>query len=64
MTPPPLRAALPVGAGPPEGILQSLGLQLCPLSMWVEVDGDQALSAGVELVRRADFDPTRTLSVW
>ncbi|KAM8913942.1 G2/M phase-specific E3 ubiquitin-protein ligase isoform 1-T2 [Spinachia spinachia] len=57
------KAALPVGSDSPEGILHSLGLQLCPLSMRVEVDGDQALSAGVELVRRADFDPTRTLCV-
>ncbi|KAK9534120.1 hypothetical protein VZT92_009189 [Zoarces viviparus] len=57
------RPALPVGSGSPEEILQALGPQLGPLSMQVEVDGDQALSAGVELVRRPDFDPTRTLSV-
>ncbi|XP_068593332.1 G2/M phase-specific E3 ubiquitin-protein ligase [Cebidichthys violaceus] len=57
------RPALPVGSGSPEEILQALGPQLCPLSVQVEVDGDQALSAGVELVRRPDFDPTRTLSV-
>ncbi|XP_054469569.1 G2/M phase-specific E3 ubiquitin-protein ligase isoform X2 [Anoplopoma fimbria] len=57
------RPSLPAGSGSPEGILQALGPQLGPLSVQVEVDGDQALSAGVELVRRADFDPTRTLSV-
>ncbi|XP_063765618.1 G2/M phase-specific E3 ubiquitin-protein ligase isoform X2 [Eleginops maclovinus] len=47
----------------PEQILQALGPQLQPLSVTVEVDGDQALSAGVALVRRANFDPTHTLSV-
>ncbi|XP_042356642.1 G2/M phase-specific E3 ubiquitin-protein ligase [Plectropomus leopardus] len=51
------------GSGSPEEILQALGPQLRPLSVQVEVDGDQALSAGLDLVRRADFDPTCSLSV-
>lgn len=37
--------------------------QLRPLSVQVEVSKGAALSAGVALVRRADFDPTHTLSV-
>ncbi|XP_044022635.1 G2/M phase-specific E3 ubiquitin-protein ligase isoform X2 [Siniperca chuatsi] len=57
------RPSLPVGSGSPEEFLQALAPQLRPLSVQVEVGGDQALSAGVELVRRADFDPTHTLSV-
>ncbi|XP_038585264.1 G2/M phase-specific E3 ubiquitin-protein ligase [Micropterus salmoides] len=50
-------------SGSPEKFLQALAPQLRPLRVQVEVSGDQALSAGVELVRRADFDPTHTLSV-
>ncbi|XP_049918248.1 G2/M phase-specific E3 ubiquitin-protein ligase [Epinephelus moara] len=57
------RPSLPVRSESPEEILQALRPQLRPDSVQVEVDGDQALSAGLELVRRADFDPTHTLSV-
>uniref|UniRef100_UPI0037E8E79B G2/M phase-specific E3 ubiquitin-protein ligase n=1 Tax=Semicossyphus pulcher TaxID=241346 RepID=UPI0037E8E79B len=57
------RPSLPVGSGPPEDLLQAFAPQLSPITVQVEVGGDQALSAGVELVRRADFDPTHTLSV-
>ncbi|XP_070776943.1 G2/M phase-specific E3 ubiquitin-protein ligase [Enoplosus armatus] len=57
------RPSLPAGSGSPEDFLQALTPQLRPLRVQVEVGGDQALSAGVELVRRADFDPTHTLSV-
>ncbi|KAI3367481.1 hypothetical protein L3Q82_026203, partial [Scortum barcoo] len=57
------RPSLPVGSGSPEEFLQALVAQLRLVSVQVEVDGFQALSAGVELVRRADFDPTHTLSV-
>ncbi|XP_056282143.1 G2/M phase-specific E3 ubiquitin-protein ligase isoform X3 [Pseudoliparis swirei] len=63
LDPPSLRPYLPVGPGSPEGVLQALGPQRCPISVQVEVAGDQALSAGVELVRRPDFDPSLTLSV-
>uniref|UniRef100_A0A8C2XFB8 G2/M-phase specific E3 ubiquitin protein ligase n=1 Tax=Cyclopterus lumpus TaxID=8103 RepID=A0A8C2XFB8_CYCLU len=63
MAPPSLRPSLPVGSGSPGRILQALAPQLCPLSVQVEVAGDQALSAGVELVRRPDFDPSLTLSL-
>lgn len=44
-------------------ILSDLVHQLRPLSMQVEVSGVQALAAGVELVRRSDFDPAHTLNV-
>ncbi|XP_068456997.1 G2/M phase-specific E3 ubiquitin-protein ligase isoform X4 [Clinocottus analis] len=50
----------------PSPILSSLSWKRSPeqpLPLSVQVEGDQALSAGVELVRRPDFDPTRTLSV-
>ncbi|XP_076604161.1 G2/M phase-specific E3 ubiquitin-protein ligase [Chaetodon auriga] len=59
------RPSLPVGSGSGslEEFLQVLGLQLGPLPVQVEVCGDQALAAGVQLVRRADFDPTHSLSV-
>ncbi|XP_034531534.1 G2/M phase-specific E3 ubiquitin-protein ligase isoform X2 [Notolabrus celidotus] len=57
------RPSLPVGCGSPEDLLQALAPQLSPVTVQVEVYGDHALSAGVELVRRADFDPTHTLSV-
>ncbi|KAL3049776.1 hypothetical protein OYC64_009099 [Pagothenia borchgrevinki] len=52
-----------LSGGSPEQILQALGPQLRPLSVTLEVEGDQALSAGLELVRKPDFDPTHTLSV-
>lgn len=58
-----LRPSLPERSGSPEELLQSLVPQLHPPSVQVEVIGDQALSAGLNLVRRADFDPTQTLSV-
>ncbi|XP_041827269.1 G2/M phase-specific E3 ubiquitin-protein ligase [Melanotaenia boesemani] len=57
------RPSLPVRSGSPEEFLQSLVPELHPVSIQVEVDGDQVLSAGLKLVRRADFDPTHTLSV-
>ncbi|KAM9356108.1 G2/M phase-specific E3 ubiquitin-protein ligase [Pholidichthys leucotaenia] len=50
-------------SGSPEELVQSLVPQLYPNSVQLEVSGLQALSAGLELVRRADFDPTHTLSV-
>uniref|UniRef100_A0A8C4H7H2 G2/M-phase specific E3 ubiquitin protein ligase n=1 Tax=Dicentrarchus labrax TaxID=13489 RepID=A0A8C4H7H2_DICLA len=52
-----------VRSGSPEDLLQALAAQLRPLSVQVEVRRDRALAAGVELVRRTDFDPTHTLSV-
>uniref|UniRef100_A0A3Q0SYV2 G2/M-phase specific E3 ubiquitin protein ligase n=1 Tax=Amphilophus citrinellus TaxID=61819 RepID=A0A3Q0SYV2_AMPCI len=58
-----LRASLPERSGSPKEILQSLVPQLHPPSVQVEVTGDQALAAGLDLVRRADFDPTQTLSI-
>lgn len=58
-----LRPSLPERSGSPEELLQSLVPRLHPPSVQVEVIGDQALSAGLDLVRRADFDPTQTLSV-
>lgn len=58
-----LRPSLTDGSGSPEELLQSLAPQLHPPSIQVEVSGDQALSAGLDLVRRADFDPTQTLSI-
>ncbi|KAM3593985.1 uncharacterized protein V6R79_000255 [Siganus canaliculatus] len=57
------RPSFPVECGSPEASLQALVPQLRPLSVQVEVCGDQVLAAGVELVRRPDFDPTCTLSV-
>ncbi|XP_036927071.1 G2/M phase-specific E3 ubiquitin-protein ligase [Acanthopagrus latus] len=57
------RPSLPVASGSPKEILQALVPQLLPLSVQVEVSGDRALAAGVELVRRSDYDPTHTLSV-
>ncbi|XP_056248562.1 G2/M phase-specific E3 ubiquitin-protein ligase [Seriola aureovittata] len=50
-------------SGSPEELLQALAPQLGPLSVQVEVRGCQALSAGLDLVRRPDFDPTHALSV-
>uniref|UniRef100_A0A3B4ZHL7 G2/M-phase specific E3 ubiquitin protein ligase n=1 Tax=Stegastes partitus TaxID=144197 RepID=A0A3B4ZHL7_9TELE len=55
--------SLPVQAGSPEELLQALLPQLCPLSVQVEVSGEEVLSAGLELVRRSEFDPTQVLSV-
>ncbi|XP_008275350.1 G2/M phase-specific E3 ubiquitin-protein ligase [Stegastes partitus] len=57
------RPSLPVQAGSPEELLQALLPQLCPLSVQVEVSGEEVLSAGLELVRRSEFDPTQVLSV-
>lgn len=57
------RPTLSDKSGSPEELLQSLGPQLHPGVAQVEVDGDQALSAGLDLVRRADFDATHLLSV-
>nr|XP_020442046.1 G2/M phase-specific E3 ubiquitin-protein ligase isoform X1 [Monopterus albus]XP_020442047.1 G2/M phase-specific E3 ubiquitin-protein ligase isoform X1 [Monopterus albus]XP_020442048.1 G2/M phase-specific E3 ubiquitin-protein ligase isoform X1 [Monopterus albus] len=57
------RPSLPVGSGSPEELLQALALQLRPLSVQVEVSRNLALSAGLDMVRRSDFDPTHTLSV-
>lgn len=57
------RACSPVQAGSPEEILQSLVPRLHHSSVQVEVNGDQALSAGLDLVRRTDFDPTHLLSI-
>lgn len=58
-----LRPSLLLGCGSPEELLQALAPQLSPNSVVVEVSGDQILSAGLDLVRRTDFDPTHTLSV-
>lgn len=64
LTPPSsLRPALAAASQTSEDILKALSRQLHPLSTQVEVGGDQALAAGLELVRRSDFDPAHTLSV-
>ncbi|XP_037550720.1 G2/M phase-specific E3 ubiquitin-protein ligase [Nematolebias whitei] len=57
------RACSPVQPGSPEELLQSLVPRLHHTSVQVEVNGDQALSAGLDLVRRTDFDPTHLLSI-
>uniref|UniRef100_A0A8C7Z0N4 G2/M-phase specific E3 ubiquitin protein ligase n=1 Tax=Oryzias sinensis TaxID=183150 RepID=A0A8C7Z0N4_9TELE len=57
------RPTLSDKSGSPEELLRCLGPQLHPGVVQVEVDGDQALSAGLDLVRRADFDATHLLSV-
>ncbi|KAG7510907.1 G2 M phase-specific E3 ubiquitin-protein ligase [Solea senegalensis] len=57
------RASSPVTSSSPEELLQALAPQLRPLSVQVEVGGFQALAAGLDLVRRPDFDPTCSLSV-
>ncbi|XP_061599505.1 G2/M phase-specific E3 ubiquitin-protein ligase [Cololabis saira] len=57
------RPSLPVRSGSPKELLQSLVLQLQPVSVQVDVNSDWALSAALDLVRRADFNPTHTLSV-
>ncbi|XP_054861529.1 G2/M phase-specific E3 ubiquitin-protein ligase isoform X2 [Amphiprion ocellaris] len=57
------RPSSPVQAGSPEKLLQVLLPQLRPLSVQVEVRGEEVLSAGLELVRRTDFDPSLVLSV-
>lgn len=59
----PLRPALAAASQTSEDILKVLARQLRPLSMQVEVGGVQALAAGLELVRRSDFDPAHTLNV-
>lgn len=46
----------------PQEQLQSLLPKPCPLSQ-VDVSADRALLAGLELVRRNDFDPTHSLEV-
>ncbi|KAG7233451.1 hypothetical protein INR49_007019 [Caranx melampygus] len=57
------RPSLPVTPVSPEELLQALLPQLRPLSVQVEVCGYQALLAGLDLVRKPDFDPTRSLSI-
>lgn len=57
------RACSPVQPGSPEELLQSLVSRLHHTSVQVEVNGDQALSAGLDLVRRTDFDPAHLLSI-
>lgn len=64
-----LRPSLPLGSRSPQELLQNLLPQLLPLSVEVQVEvglgvgGEEALAAGLELVRRPDFDPTHTLTV-
>lgn len=58
-----LRPALDSASWSSADILRDLVHQLRPLSVQVEVSGVQALAAGVELVRRSDFDPAHTLNV-
>lgn len=58
-----LRPALDSASWSSADILRDLVHQLRPLSVQVEVCGVQALAAGVELVRRSDFDPAHTLNV-
>ncbi|XP_036006739.1 G2/M phase-specific E3 ubiquitin-protein ligase [Fundulus heteroclitus] len=57
------RMCTPVRSESPAEILQSLLPCRYPVSAQVEMHGDQALLAGLDLVRRADFDPKRSLSV-
>uniref|UniRef100_A0A3Q2FLA8 G2/M-phase specific E3 ubiquitin protein ligase n=1 Tax=Cyprinodon variegatus TaxID=28743 RepID=A0A3Q2FLA8_CYPVA len=57
-----VRPCTPVRPESAEELLQSLLPHQYPVSTQVEVHGDQALSAGLELVRRADFDPMHSLS--
>lgn len=57
------RPALASASQSSADILSDLVHQLRPLSVQVEVSGVQALAAGVELVRRSDFDPAHTLNV-
>lgn len=61
------RPSLPLGSRSPQELLQNLLPQLLPLSVQVQVGegvgGEEALAAGLELVRRPDFDPTHTLTV-
>ncbi|KAM4723343.1 G2/M phase-specific E3 ubiquitin-protein ligase isoform 2-T2 [Anableps anableps] len=47
----------------PEELLTSLLPHCYPVSAQVEVHGDQALLAGLDLVRKANFDPMHSLSV-
>lgn len=58
-----LRSSLSLGSRSPQELLQSLLPQLGPTSVEVEVCWEEALAAGLELVRRPDFDPTHTLTV-
>ncbi|XP_053192174.1 G2/M phase-specific E3 ubiquitin-protein ligase [Scomber japonicus] len=57
------RPSLPAASGSPEDLLQALAPQLRPLGVQLEVSGDQVLAAGLELVRRSDFNPAHSLSV-
>ncbi|KAM9708988.1 G2/M phase-specific E3 ubiquitin-protein ligase [Menidia menidia] len=57
------RPSLPATSGSPEELLQPLVDRLQPVTVTVEVNDDQALSAALELVARADFDPTHALSI-
>ncbi|XP_028293943.1 G2/M phase-specific E3 ubiquitin-protein ligase [Gouania willdenowi] len=47
----------------PEHLLQSLVPKLLPPEVHVEVSSEQALKAGLDLLRRPGFDPTHLLSV-
>lgn len=47
----------------PEELIRSLLPHSFPVSTQLEVHGDQALLAGLELVRRANFNPMHSLSV-
>lgn len=58
-----LRPALASESLSSADVLRDLVHQLRPPSAQVEVSGVQALAAGVELVRRSDFDPAHTLNV-
>lgn len=58
-----LRPCTRVRPESPEELLRSLLPHSCPVSAQVEVHRDQALLAGLDLVRRTDFDPTHSLSV-
>lgn len=62
-TPASPRPALAAAPQRPDHILRTLARQLRPLGVEVQVGGLQALAAGLELVRRSDFDPAHTLNV-
>lgn len=57
------RTSSPVQSSSPEALLQVLLPQLRPPGVQVEVSGEEVLSAGLDLVRRSDFDPSLVLSV-